>query len=375
MFQLIRILINIVFYVARQEAKNQAAPQLDPALFQKRSKSISQYIEMASNAMINDGRKPDEVKTMLLGNGLHEDHLDVVIEKAENRYKDWFNENQHATVSVLNTYNELSVQQNAGINEAAVKTISIADEDHALHYSALIGFKRYCDIVGRMVLYAVTNDAMVAAAVIVNGDIAIKQGSFARHGGNEDRLFLRAVAVNNQRQAVYPYLSGSNPISFQSGQITEWVNGDPVIEAEIKGEWNKRLQLCFFATDYAVNKNIYKSGDNINIRLSAFAFDLLESERNNNQLNQEVKGLWPATGYKHPSYFGFEAVILEIKAAAVDKQSIGCIMTLMLVNSGYIPGSDLIIDTYVSNSNIKADKIQKGMLVTGTLWLQGELAD
>jgi hypothetical protein len=374
MFRLFRILIGLTVYFVRREAARESIPEADPALYQKRSRSISQYIEMAANALINDGRKADEVKMILLGNGLHKDHMDVVMEKAERRYKNWLGEIGTQSASSSNQEQQLSNKQSAGA-ETVVKITTMADEDHALHYSALIGFKRYYDLSGRKIIYAVARDTLASTLVIVDGDIAIKQASFGRYGGTEDHLFLRIITVSNQQQAVYPYLKATNHVGFKSRQITEWANSDPIIEAEIEGEWNNSLTLCFFATDYAVNKSIYKSNSNINIKLSAFAFDLEQSERNENRLDQKAKGLWPVTGYKHPSYFSFEGVILDIKPAPVDKLSDGCIISLILVNSGYLPGSDLIIDTYVSAGNIKAATIQKSMLVTGTLWVQGELAD
>jgi hypothetical protein len=372
-FELIKLLIHGVEFAAKQAQKHQPERQLDPTLYTRRATSILQYIDIATNAMINDGKKEDEVKTILINMGLHEDHLDVVLDRAQRNYEKWFNETRsRPTLTSFEIYEQLA-QSPRPIAKPLVDIVFEPGEDHSFHFCALINDKRYYHLNGRNLLYAAANQALKSAPIILNEDVAIRQSTFARWGGNANNPFLRVVTINDQREAIYPYLQTDIKYNFYPKQIIEWNNGHPVIEAEIDGSLDKDTPLCFFATDYAVNKQSYQSQSMIEVQLSAFVLALYKSGRNNNDIDQQPKGFKPSENFSNKSYFSFEGVILEIKGTAVDSLSIGCVMAVKFTHN-QIPGKHLIINAYVSNDNIKTDKIHKGMLVTGRLWFQGEIA-
>lgn len=363
-------LIKWVIEYINGDIHDQPEPQLSPALYTRKSTTIPQYIEIASNAMISNGKNMDDIKTMLRNRGLHEDHFAVVLDHAQRNYKKWFNETGgKPALSAFQLY-EQSLQN---VLTKPVEITTHKGENHALHFSVLIGYQRYFLISGRNLLYAVSNQALSNAPVFSNGPVAIRQSTFAKVGGNVSNPYLRVVTVNGYREAIYPYLHTEIKTSFSPQQIMEWDNGEPIVEAEVSGSLSRTTPVCFFATDYAVNKQKYQAQNNIDIHLSAMIVELSEADNNTNEITQQPKGFWANNGYSNPSYFSFEGVIVGIKEAKVDHLSIGCIMAIKF-GRGERPGSDIVIDTYITNSNINAKKIHKGMLVTGVLWFQGEIA-
>jgi hypothetical protein len=368
------MLLHLVYHAIKGIIKlaedDEPVQHLDSALYRRKSRTILQYIDFATNAMINDGKKIDEVKANLLKKGLHEDHLDVVLDKAQRAYKKWVNETGGKPEL---TVFELYEQSLKNVSSTPIKMDTHPGEDHALHFCTLTNFESYYNINGRALLSTIANKALNTAPIIQHKEAAIRQSTFAQLGGTPTNPFLRVVTINNFTEAVYPYLRTTSKISFRTEQITEWDNGDPIVEAEIEGRLNNLYPLCFFATDYAVNQVIYKSRPEIEIRLSAFVLELVDVKRNTNDTRQQPRAMQQNKNYDNKSYFSFEGVILDIKAASVDRFCIGCIMALKL-NCSDRPGSNNIIDAYVTNANIKANKILKGMLVTGVLWFQGEIA-
>lgn len=136
-----------------------------------------------------------------------------------------------------------------------------------------------------------------------------------------------------------------------------------------------QFSLGFFSTDYAVNKHIYKLKQDIKVRLSAFilAISVSETYKGRDDANGNINGYWPDVRWGKYSYFKFEALVLNVTSAHVDKRSIGGILTLKLIDNKR--GNDLVIDAYIHVGNITSQKIRTDMKVNGALWFQAELAD
>jgi hypothetical protein len=299
-------------------------------------------------------------------------NIDLYAKKAKERYDKWLSENgSQLQLTAMQQYERLHEQ--AASIDPAIMLSSMPVEDHAYHFGALIGSDRYNDVNGRDILYSMTTAILASNPVKQYDNASIRQLTLQRFGGNEDPPHLPVVTINEQQEAVFPYLKTDSEISFHIKKIIEWEIDDPV-EAEIEGIWNGEFSLSFFVTDYAVNKHLYKLNQDISVRLSAFILDISESEINKDdpEANENTNGYWPDTRYGLYSYFEFEALVMKIKLASIDKQSVGCIFTLKIIDNNR--GSDLVVDAYVTNANINAVTIRKEMRVTRTLWFQGELA-
>jgi len=377
LIHIVRLTFDLLNFAAKQAAKNQSLPgdreqQLDNALFTRRAISITQYIAIATKAMISDGKSIDDIKTILINRGLHEDHFEAVLNRAQQNYKKWFNETGKPTLNAFELYQQST--QSPQKTKPLVEITTHEGEDHALHFCALTDHSRYYEISGRSILQAAVNRALVNPSTITsNEETEIRQVTFARVGSNAVNPCLRVVTINQQTEAVYPYIRTELKTNFYTQHIIEWNNGDPIVEAEVDGNLNRTLPLSFFATDYAVNKHVYQTQTSIGIRLSALVLELSEANKNTNEINRQERGFWIDKKHSNKSYFSFEAVVLEIKEASIDRLSTGFVVT-MKFGEGNAPLTP-VIDTYISYNNIKAYNLTEGMLVKGTLWFQGEIAN
>jgi hypothetical protein len=367
------IFLQLAVKLFTREKLKELTLELDPNLYSRKPTGILKYIDIATHAMINDGKKADDIKAMLKNRGMYEDHFDIVLDHAQRNYKKWFNKTGGKSAS---TASHLYGQSFQNAVTSSVELVTYKGENHALHFSILISYQRYFLITGRNLLYTVADEALSNPPVLSDRSTAIRQSTFAKQGGNISNPYLRVVTINDNREAIYPYLRTEIKTSFLPQQIIEWDNGDPIVEAEVDGSLNRTTPVCFFATDYAVNKKTYQCQNDIEIRLSALILELFEADKNTNEISQQPKGFWTNDKYKSKSYFSFEAVILEIKEANVDRLTIGCVKTIKLDRDERAK-SDFVIDAYITetNNNIKADQIHKDMLVNGILWFQGEIAD
>lgn len=365
-------LIKLILYIGKKASPPQG-PEVNDALFVRKGRTGEEYLKLATNAMINDGKNISEVKDLLRSKGMYEENIDFYAKKTQERYDEWLSKNgNRPQLTSLELYERLH-KQISNI-DPAITLISAPEENHAHHFSALIGKERYYTEAGRTILYAITAAALKTTPVLLNGPAAIRQLNFHRYNGGEDNPYLRVLSINGRQEAVFPYLKSDSIISFQTRKIIEWDDDDP-FEAEIEGNRSGQYSLGFYATDYAVKRHIYKLKQDINIRLSAFLLELTVSEANSDKEGSMDyrAGYWPNPNYGNYSYFNFEGVVLKIKMANVSKITIGAVITLKVADNSF--GNDLVIDAYVTNVNIFGAKIKKDMHVKGTLWFQGELAD
>lgn len=285
------------------------------------------------------------------------------------------------------------------VSNPSITLIKTPEEDHAYHFKALMNL----NYTNRDLIYEIAKAAIITKPIKKHENTAIRQLSFQENNGNVERVLLRVITVNDEQEAVFPYLKTGLKIPFRTEKIIEWDIDDPV-EAEIEGTWDGVASLGFFASDYAVNKHIYNSKKDIDLRLSAFIIDIHEIEveeyddisnidenevekddidildRSPNKIyGEEVNHIknvceyWPNVHYGKYSYFDFEALVLDINKAGISKYSTGRVLRLKITDNKQI--SDLTIDAYITYDNNAAQSIKKDIHILGTLWFQGELAE
>lgn len=343
------------------------------ALFVTKSTTGAEYLEMATNAMIHDNKTIEEIKQLLRDKGMYEENIDLYAKKAKERYDKWVSENGKPQQFTAMQQYELLHKQPARANLTIMLSNAPA-EDHAHHFCALIGKQRFYTDQGREILYRTTDAALDKDPIMQSDTASIRQISFWQFGGAEFNPQLRVVSANGKQDAVFPYLKTDLIISFQTKNIIEWETRN-LLEAEIQGSLDNGLSLGFYATDYAVNKAKYKSRQDINVKLSAFVLEIGNSERDKDDLqsSENIAGYWPSEQYGSYSYFEFEGTRLGLESADIDILSRGGILKLKISDSKH--RKDLIIDAYITTSNIRASKANNSNNVTGTLWFQGELAE
>src|ERR1700761_244922 len=105
--ELIKLLFHCANYAAKTSAKNQAGPApLDDALYPRRATNLAQYINIATKAMIDDGKKAEDVKIILAKRGLYKDYFDMVLERAQLNYTAWFNESGGKSATAFELYQQ-----------------------------------------------------------------------------------------------------------------------------------------------------------------------------------------------------------------------------------------------------------------------------
>lgn len=343
------------------------------ALFVTKSTTGTEYLEMATNAMIHDNKTIEEIKQLLRDKGMYEENIDLYAKKAKERYDKWVSENGKPQQFTAMQQYELLHKQPARANLTIMLSNAPA-EDHAHHFCALIGKQRFYTDQGREILYRTTDAALDKDPIMQSDTASIRQISFWQFGGAEFNPQLRVVSANGKQDAVFPYLKTDLIISFQTKNIIEWETRN-LLEAEIQGSLDNGLSLGFYATDYAANKSKYKSRQDINVKLSAFVLEIGNSERDKDDLqsSENIAGYWPSEQYGLYSYFEFEGTRLGLESADIDILSRGGILKLKISDSKH--RKDLIIEAYITTSNIRASKANNSNNVTGTLWFQGELAE
>jgi len=347
-------------------------PEVSDALFTRQARTGAEYLKMAADAMIYEGKSQEQIKVLLQSKGMSDDYVTLYSKKAKERYDKWIAENGGPpSLTAMEQYERLHKQ--ASVVDPLIKLASAAEENHAYHFCALVGKESYYNETGRIPLYGLTTAALRTDPVLEQGDAAIRQLTFQQYGGDAENPYLRVLSIDKRQEAVYPYLKTDKVIPVQTKKIIEWEQDQP-FEAEIEAVWNG-LSLGFYATDYAVKKQAYRLKQDINIRLSAFLLSVSVSESNSGKAkDKEYKpGYEPNQAYGHYSYFVFEAVLIKVATTNLSKTGLGYIFTLKLIDSYH--GSDLIIDAYVNDANIKGENISKETRIKGTLWFQAELAE
>jgi hypothetical protein len=290
-------------------------------------------------------------------------------------------------------------KQASAINPG-ITLIKTPEENHAYHFKALMNL----DQTNRYLVYEMTKAVLITKPIKEYENTAIRQLPFQQNSGHAEALLLRVITINDEQETVFPYLKTELKIPFRTERIIEWDIDDPA-EAEIEGVWDGVASLVgFFASDYAVNKHIYQSKQDINLRLSAFVIDIDEIEveeyviisdidetvtesddtdmldLNENEIDEiesnRIKNIceyWPNEYYGKYSYFDFEALVLDITKTGISKYSTGHILRLQITDNKQ--PVDLIVDAYVNCNNNTIQRIEKDIRITGTLWFQGEIAE
>jgi len=347
-------------------------PEVSDALFTRQARTGAEYLKMAADAMIYEGKTQEQIKELLRNQGMYEDNINLYAKKAKEQYDKWIDENGGPPdLTAMEQYERLHKQKLAVY--PSIKLGSVPEENHAHHFCALVGKGSYYTETGRIPLYGLTTAALRTAPVLEQGNATIRQLTFQQYDDNASNPYLRVLSIDKRQEAVYPYLKTEKVVPFQTKKIIEWEQDNP-FEAEIECVWNG-LSLGFYATDYAVKKQTYRLKQEINIRLSAFLLSVSVADSNSGKTkDKEYKPRYePNPAYGHFSYFVFDAILLRVATTNLSKTGLGYIFTLKLIDNYH--GSDLIVDAYVNDANIKGENISKEMRLTGTLWFQAELAD
>jgi len=101
------------------------------------------------------------------------------------------------------------------------------------------------------------------------GKVAVLEYS----SGEKDPIIFRSCIAclkdSNQLVSLYPLVKEGVRLPVKITEIKEWTNG---LEAWVTGEIPDDRMICFFDTDYSLNKDKYKVGDTYDFIIGALAY-------------------------------------------------------------------------------------------------------
>ncbi len=258
--------------------------------------------------------------------------------------------------------------------DKSIEIISIDNGSHGDNFGGLIGFGFLNSENGRNLIKEYSAFSLVQKPIMTKGDLGIHQTIFQEDKGINKRLGIRTVKSGENMLSAYPYLQTNYTIPFTTRQILEWSHiGN--LEAEIKGGGRDTFGFGFFATDYAVNGNKYKSNKNLNIKVSAIGLVLDKSdvaEIGGQKVSEEFASYMPSQDIPRPTYYDFIGVLIDFKPVNITEENGGFIVKVKLINEESNPDF-FTVDMFINKGNMRIESIEKGMKITGALWFQGEI--
>lgn len=177
---------------------------------------------------------------------------------------------------------------------------------------------------------------------------------------------LRGIVHNDEVVTGFPYIKGYSYQHFKTSSITEWSHADN-LEAVIEVSHASGCALSFFATDYAVNKQVYKTQKNLTLNVIGLVYELgyfnaQEWNRQSKSLtfSQDFCGYFP----KSEDEIQFIGRIRDIKDHALGDIN-GHSITI-----GITP--DFAVEFFIAHKNLSIN-LEKNTSVHGIAWMQGTL--
>jgi len=348
------------------------------------SQNPADYLVMATNALINKGKKPQDVKMMLMAKTLPQETAIVVIEKAQGICEKWLAglsaDEKIKHEEKIKSFNApmMTLFRGAAVHPSIYK---FSKSGHSLssYWGSLMGDVSFRQLkTSKETLFLLAASTSASKPVKASEHADISESSFEELGGSDFAPFIRTITVRGDTTDILPYLPTDITTPFEIKRIGEWKSvhdSGYITNAEITGVANSAFDIGFVATDYATNQDMYKTQPHLNIRLSAFAFVIEDWQKENDLVDRlgNPIGLLPDNEDGRLSGYDFTGKVLEEKSATIYNESYGSVLTLKIITAGN-PSNDFVLDVFVNSGNLKATNSTMNMIVRGKLWMQGEIA-
>lgn len=195
---------------------------------------------------------------------------------------------------------------------------------------------------------------------------------------------IRGIFYKDSILTAFPYFKGSNYGQFEMESIVEWSHTDN-LEAIIKVLHASGCGISFFVTDYAMNKNIYKTRKKLSINIvgvldSLSEFDVKKFNQEVNKAERKVEfeenfccfypiGLSFAVSGKSSDMASEDIIEFIGRIQHVQDHSLGEIAGY-LITVGLTP--DFSMEFFIARTNLSIE-LEKNKHVTGIAWVQGTL--
>lgn len=238
-------------------------------------------------------------------------------------------------------------------------------------WCGIFGFESYRKPQGSKPLEECFALAMVRGEAFSKGAVTVSSLHFTD-------VSFNAVQQNGQAQTILPVIKTDYVVPVENKEINEWENVKD-LEAVITGSGRDTFGISYFATDYAVNRELYLSQKKLNIKLSGIVFVLDVSKKSNDgdvKLADDFTGYFPSKDLPGYGCFDFIGLLEDFKETSLLPTDglKGYILKVRLIN--HPDEKDFFtIDMYVIPENMRFSELTKGMKITGMFQLLGQIAE
>jgi hypothetical protein len=231
----------------------------------------------------------------------------------------------------------------------AVQVIPTDTGSHGVHRYALFGESFEDVVIGRIQQLLKTSPHRIDRNTFVMTD-----------------PFIRGVVYEDTMITAFPYAKGDNYHHCQTHAIHEWKHSR-CLEAIIEAKHQSDCRIVFFATDYAINKNIYKQQKNASVNLIGLIYFLETFNSKNSEMPMGTKLSESFCGFlpgPEKDTIDFVGHITNIKEYALHGIS-GFMIALKIT-------PDFVLDFFIAHVNLKIE-LTLNQQVCGLAWIQGTL--
>ncbi|WP_222539489.1 hypothetical protein [Pedobacter polysacchareus] len=284
---------------------------------------------------------------------------DLIFRKALNDNKNYFQHREEVKSPVVE-------------NEIGLKIKKSNSTDLNNTWAGIFGFDSYEKPGGDEVLKEHFALAIKKGVVIAKDNVSISQLEY------ED-VILKGITLEGKPIAILPVIKTENAVDVMNKQITEWENVDN-LEAIIMGSARGNFGVIYLATDYAENKEVYLSKEELNVKISGIAFvldmSILDKSEGAVKFSDDFTIYMPSKDLPNYACFDFIGLLVDYKETNLleDGGLKGYIMKVQLAANPDIKDS-FTIDIFVSEANMRFKEFTKGMKLAGMFQMQGHLVE
>lgn len=199
------------------------------------------------------------------------------------------------------------------------------------------------------------------------------------HEEQYGEVTYRALGAFGNAVTISPVVGPGVVIPSTIKKVQEWAHIEGH-EAVVMASGRDTFGLWFFATDYAENKHIYQSTKQLDIELSGIAYVLDLSDMSGRQTKRDVTFGEDFTSYMphfdmlYLGCFDFVGVVLDMREVGYspNENDKAYMLTVKLITNPDDP-EFFNLPLFVNKTNMRFEKIEIGMKVTGMFQMQGQI--
>lgn len=348
---------------------------------------VDKLVMTALNLLCDDISTVEDAKTLIKSQGYDDRQTTIIVSRANELYLKHFKNEKNKTLAQTKesvkqepkkSINEIYAEKLKNKEQVPYEKLDVILDDtgsHGDNFGGLLGFNFLNSQQGNQFINEMMALTAIQKPISENPIFSISEVNFKETNGDSDLIKMRAIKARGQMLSAFPYLKTNYVLPFETKQIIEWSHVAK-LEAEIKGGGRDTFGLAFFATDYAENRNIYKSTKKLNIHISAFGLVLDKSdltEINGTKVSSDFATYMPSKDIPRPTYYDFIGILNDFKECKLTNENTGYIINVKLINQEDQPDF-FTVDMFINRENMRITELKKGMKVAGALWFQGEIA-